>query len=140
DLKKAIAIVKEEIVNHLKLDREWAQKIDKVAQEAVKMQSIGIERLVEALKTVEVQLAKIQQAATQRNVSVPEPIHTISQEEKLSDLVKNIHQEVSKSPNLKGSIEKVQERIINNERFPDRLKDKVNRAVNEAALLEKQGR
>jgi len=140
DLQKAVAIVKEEIVNHPKLDRDLAQKIDKAAQEAVKLQSIGKERLVEALKTAEVQLTKIQEAASQRNVSVQEPINLTSQDGKLSDLVKNMNQEVSKSPNLKESIEKVQERIVNNERFPNVLKDKVNRALNEAASLEKQGR
>ncbi|KAA9022059.1 hypothetical protein [Niallia endozanthoxylica] len=140
DLQKAVAIVKKEIVNHPKLDRGLAQKIDKAAQEAVKLQSIGKERLVEALKTAEAQLTKIQQATSQRNVPVQEPTNLTSQDGKLSDLVKNINQEVSKSPNLKGSIENVQETIVNNVRFPDVLKDKVNRAVNEAASLEKQGR
>ncbi|WP_394234949.1 hypothetical protein [Niallia oryzisoli] len=140
DLKQAVARIREEIVNNPKLDRELAQKIDKAAQEAVNLQAIGKERLVEALKTAEVQLTKNQHTATQRNVAAQVPVETTSQDSKLSTLVKHINQEVSKSPNVRQSIEKVKEQIVNNERFPAELKDKVSRALTNAASLEKQGR
>lgn len=140
DLKQVVAKIREEIVKDPKLDRELAQKIDKAAQEAIKLQSIGKERLVEALKNAEAQLTKKSgPSAIQRNVSIKQSVEN-SRETKLSTLAKTINQAVSKSPNLKQSIENVKGQMINNQRFPIELKEKVNRAVDEAAILEKQGR
>ncbi|WP_071393502.1 hypothetical protein [Bacillus tuaregi] len=140
DLKKAIAKIREEIVQNPKLDRELAQKIDKAAQEALKLQSIGKERLVEALKSAEAQVVKNQQATSQMNTASHKPIEANSQEVQLSSFVKKISQEVSNSPNLKQSIERVKEQLVHDQRLPLEMKEKVNHALTGASSLEKQGR
>ena len=61
DLKKAIQQIREEIVKNPKLDRELANSINKATQEAEKLQTIGKERLLQALKNAEGMLLKQEQ-------------------------------------------------------------------------------
>ncbi|MBU8881172.1 hypothetical protein BGM26_19805, partial [Bacillus sp. FJAT-29790] len=143
DLRKAIQQIKEEIVHNPKIDRELSQKIEKATVEAEKLQSIGKDRLIQALKNAEAQLLKKEQQAIQSNVPADQSRGTNashSQDVKLANLVKELTVEVSKDPNIQRSIEKVRDQIIDNSRFPKEMVEKVSRAVNEAANLVKQGR
>ena len=143
DLKKAINQIREEIVKNPKIDRDITQKIEKAAQEAEKLQSIGKERLVQVLKGAEEQLLKKEQQTFQTNVAAnqtKENITNRNQDLKLSTLVKDIKLEVIKDPSLNRSIEKIKDQIVENPRFPKELTEKVNRALNEASSLAKQGR
>ena len=141
DLKKAIQQIREEIVKNPKLDRELANSINKATQEAEKLQTIGKERLVQALKTAEGMLLKQEQQITK---STPTESQSITVKDsvpmKLSEVVKNINVEVSKNPSLKQSIEKVSEQIVENQSLPKELSEKVKLALTTASSLAKQGR
>ena len=141
DLKKAIQQIREEIVKNPKLDRELANSINKATQEAEKLQTIGKERLVQALKNAEGMLLKQEQQTIK---SAPAESQSISvkdtQPMKLSEVVKNINVEVSKNPSLKQSIEKVKEQIVDNQSMPKELSEKVKLALTTASSLAKQGR
>ena len=141
DLKKAIQQIREEIVKNPKLDRELANSINKATQEAEKLQTIGKERLVQALKNAEGMLLKQEQQTTK---SAPTESQSISvkdtQPMKLSEVVKNINVEVSKNPSLNQSIEKVREQIVDNQSLPKELSEKVKLALTTASSLAKQGR
>ena len=141
DLKKAIQQIREEIVKNPKLDRELANSINKATQEAEKLQTIGKERLVQALKTAEGMLLKQEQQIIK---STPTESQSITVKDsvpmKLSEVVKNINVEVSKNPSLKQSIEKVKEQIVENQSLPKELSEKVKLALTTASSLAKQGR
>ncbi len=109
DLKKAINQIREEIIKNPKMDHDLTQKIEKAAQEAEKLQSIGKERLVQVLKGAEEQLLKKEQPSVQANASLnqtKEIVTNSNQEVKLSTLVKDLKLEVSKSPDLNRSVDK----------------------------------
>ncbi|MCQ6277127.1 hypothetical protein JMM81_19820 [Bacillus sp. V3B] len=143
DLKRAITQVREEIIKNPKIDRELAQKIEKAAQEAEKLQSIGKERLVQALKGAEDQLLKKEQSPVQTSSSVSQPnaiSANRSQEVKLTTVVNDLKIEVSKNPNINRSIDKIREQIVENPRFSKEVAEKVDRVLNEASSLGRQGR
>ena len=121
DLKKAIQHIKEEIIKNPKLDRELANSINKATQEAEKLQIIGKERLVQALKNAEGMLLKQEQQSIK---SAPAESQSItvkdSQPMKLSEVVKNINAEVSKNPNLNQSIEEGKRADCRKSKFPER--------------------
>ena len=141
DLKKAIQQIREEIVKNPKLDRELANSINKATQEAEKLQTIGKERLLQALKNAEGMLLKQEQQTIK---SAPTESQSISvkdtQTMKLSEVVKHINVEISKNPSLKQSIEKVKEQIVDNQSMPKELSEKVKLALTTASSLAKQGR
>ena len=141
DLKKAIQQIREEIVKNPKLDRELANSINKATQEAEKLQTIGKERLVQALKNAEGMLLKQEQQTIK---SAPTESQSISvkdtQPMKLSEVVKHINVEISKNPSLNQSIEKVKEQIVENQSLPKELSEKVKLALTTASSLAKQGR
>ncbi len=139
DLKKAIQQIREAVINNPKIDRELAQKIEKAAAEAEKLQSIGKERLLQALKEVEASLSKNTQPIQTSNPSRPTSAVS-NQEIPLSNMIKEISSEVAKAPNIIRSIEKIKEQLINNPKVPKEIVEKLNRAVEEAANLAKQGR
>ena len=143
DLKKAIQQIREAVVNNPKIDRELAQQIEKVAAEAEKLQSIGKERLLQALKEVEAQFLKKEQISAQSNIGTNQTRGTATvsnQEGSLANLVKGLQTEVSKDPNILRSIEKIKNQMIENPRFPKEVVEKVSRAIEEATALAKQGR
>jgi hypothetical protein len=142
DLKKAIQQIREEIVKNPKIDRELTQKIEKAASEAEKLQIIGKDRLIEALKNAEAQLhRKEQQSQTTISSNAPKVLNdNQSQTAKLADIVKELKGEVIKNPNINQSIEKVREQLVENPRIPKEIANKLSQAVSEAASLAKQGR
>ena len=141
DLKKAIQQIREEIVKNPKLDRELANSINKATQEAEKLQTIGKERLLQALKNAEGMLLKQEQQIIKSTPTESQSISVKdSQPMKLSEVVKNINVEVSKNPSLKQSIEKVREQIVENQSLPKELSEKVKLALTTASSLAKQGR
>ena len=88
-------------------------------------------------------MLKKEQQSIQTSVTKNETKETVTnrnQDLKLSTLVENIKLEVTKNPSLNRSIEKINEQIIENPRFPKELTEKVKMALNEAASLGKQGR
>ncbi|MED4350978.1 hypothetical protein P9265_01340 [Schinkia azotoformans] len=144
ELKQAIEKVRAEIVKNPAVDRELAQKVEKAAYEAEKLQSIGKERLVQALKDAEEQLVKRHQQR-QENLRV-----TVSQnkgaegsalrEATPREIVKAVKEDVSKTPSLQRSIETVQKQIVDNPKIPEAVVTKVKQAVEEAGRLQQQGR
>ncbi|MFO1444409.1 hypothetical protein KDN24_14615 [Bacillus sp. Bva_UNVM-123] len=143
DLKKAIQQIREAVVNNPKIDRELAQQIEKVAAEAEKLQSIGKERLLQALKEVEAQFLKKELTSAQSNIGTNQTRGTATvsnQEGSLANLVKGLQTEVSKDPNILRSIEKIRNQMSENSRFPKEVVEKVSRAIEEATALARQGR
>ncbi|MEC1718849.1 hypothetical protein [Schinkia azotoformans] len=144
ELKQAIEKVRAEIVKNPAVDRELAQKVEKAAYEAEKLQSIGKERLVQALKDAEEQLVKRHQQR-QENLRV-----TVNQnkgaegsalrEATPREIVKAVKEDVSKTPSLQRSIETVQKQIVDNPKIPEAVVTKVKQAVEEAGRLQQQGR
>ncbi|MEC1743404.1 hypothetical protein [Schinkia azotoformans] len=144
ELKRAIEKVRAEIVKNPAVDRELAQKVEKAAYEAEKLQSIGKERLVQALKDAEEQLVKRHQQR-QENLRA-----TVSQnkgaegsalrEATPREIVKAVKEHVSKTPSLQRSIETVQKQIVDNPKIPEAVVTKVKQAVEEAGRLQQQGR
>ncbi|MBY0123476.1 hypothetical protein [Bacillus sp. S/N-304-OC-R1] len=142
DLKKAIQQIKEEIIKNPKMDRKLAQKVEKAATEAEKLQTVGRDRLLQALKSAEEQLIRKEQQQAQASVSTTQKTGTlpITKEGNLASLVSELQNEVSKSPNLPKSIEQIKELIVENPRFSKEIADKASQAVKEAVILAKQGR
>ena len=63
-----------------------------------------------------------------------------SQPVKGSEVVKTINIEVSKNPNINDSIKLVREQLVESQKLPKELSEKVNRALTAADSLAKQGR
>ncbi|MDZ5471945.1 hypothetical protein SM124_09315 [Bacillus sp. 31A1R] len=140
DLQKAIAKVKEEIVNNPKIDRELAGKIEKVSLEAEKLQTIGKERLVQALKTAEEQLVKKEQQVSQPLPSAETKIAPTSENRTPSEVLKSLKEEVVGSPNLQKSLDKVYAELSKMTELPKETIAKVEKALQEARDLLRQGR
>ncbi|WP_077214817.1 hypothetical protein [Bacillus dakarensis] len=132
DLQKAIQKVKDEIIANPKIDREHVKQIEKAAYEAEKLQSIGKERLVQALKTAETQIAAKEPVQKSEQFNVKASSETVS--------LKNLINEVRTNPNLQKSIEKVQTEILKNNLIPSEKTGQVEKAINEASTLLRQGR
>ncbi len=140
NLKKAIQQIKEVIIKNPNIDRDLAQKVEKAVSEAEKLQSIGKDRLLHALKGAEEQLLKSEQQSVKAAIQQKSTDTLPTKEAHLASAVKDLQNEVSKSPNLPRFIHQVKELIAENPRFPKELTDKANQAVNEASALAKQGR
>ena len=101
-------------------------RIDKAAVEAEKLQTIGKERLVQALKNAEgtLQEQQIVKSSFAENQSIS---MRDSQSVEGSEAVKNINIEVSKNPNINDSIKLVREQLVESQKLPKELSEKVNR-------------
>lgn len=134
DLQKAIQAVKEVIANNPKISREVAQQIEKVAGDAEKLQTIGRERVIQALRNAEAQL----QSKVQQPIETKQVVHQANQN--LETTVKDLKTEVRTNPNLQRSIDRVVAEVLRNEQLPKHSAPKIERAVTEASTLLKQGR
>ncbi|WP_102344853.1 hypothetical protein [Bacillus sp. Marseille-P3661] len=141
DLKKAVEKIREEVVKNPKLDREMAQKIEKALSEAEKLQTIGKERLVQALKSAEEQLVKKEQQLSQTRNNQPNRVESTQiRAAKPSEVVAQVRNSVANNPNLKQSIETVKARIVNESSLSKDVLDKVERSIAETSKLLGQGR
>ncbi|MFD2442737.1 hypothetical protein ACFSO7_01850 [Bacillus sp. CGMCC 1.16607] len=140
DLQKAIQRVRDELVRNPKLDPKMASQLEKAASEAEKLQVIGKDRLLEALKTAEVQLANQEQKSTQVQASSAASIEKPQSEKTLHSIVNELKNSILNEPNLQKSLQKVNDLIINNSRFPEDLKKKLSEDIQEVSKLLKQGR
>ncbi|MFE4523014.1 hypothetical protein ACFRCQ_12910 [Cytobacillus firmus] len=136
DLKKAIQQIRTTVINHPSLDRELAQNIEKAAADAEKLQAIGKERLVQALKNTEDQLLRKEQQAVQPK----ENVITLKAEEKPVEIIRAVKDETAKNPDIRKSIELTQNRLIENPKIVKKVSDKLMRAVQETKSLANQGR
>ncbi|WP_197201409.1 hypothetical protein [Cytobacillus firmus] len=136
DLKKAIQLIRTTVINHPSLDREHAQNIEKAAADAEKLQAIGKERLVQALKNTEDQLLRKEQQAVQPK----ENVITLKAEEKPVEIIRAVKDETAKNPDIRKSIELIQNRLIENPKIVKEVSDRLMRAIQETKSLANQGR
>ncbi|HHY74206.1 MAG TPA: hypothetical protein GX497_13485 [Bacillus bacterium] len=144
DLKEAVEKVRAEIVKNPSIDRELAQKVEKAASEAEKLQAIGKDRLIQALKNAEEQLVKKEQQSQENTKVTANQNRGVDgaslREATPREIVQIIKEEVSKTPNLQRALEMVKSQIIDNPKIPAEVIEKVKQAVEEAGRLQQQGR
>ncbi|WP_458411842.1 hypothetical protein ACNQFZ_13390 [Schinkia sp. CFF1] len=120
DLKLAIEKVRSEIVNNPAIDRELAQKIEKAAYEAEKLQSIGKERLVQALQNAEEQL--------------------VEKDERSLQAIKQMKETVQNESNIQRVTNVVRDLLKINKDIGSEIKSSIEKMVNQASQLDQAGR
>ena len=113
DLKKAINQIREEIVKNPKIDRDLTQKIEKAAQEAEKLQSIGKERLVNELL---------------KDASL------------LKESTKQVREQIQTESDTKKILQKVQDLLTNNKNISAETARNIEKLANQASQLDQTGR
>lgn len=136
DPQKAIQAVKTVIANNAKIDREVVNEINKVISDAEKLQSIGKDRLVQTLNRSEAEMVAPKAVAVDNRAEQSRPVTNAS----LSDVVRELRNQVSSNPNLQKSIEKVQTELLNNRNLSADAAGKIAKAITEATVLMQQGR
>ena len=138
--KRAVEKVREQVVAHPKMDREVAQKVEHALKEATQLQqvgreSIGRERLNQALLQAEVELKQIEsRQPAQTNQVTQTDQDTV--ESRPSEVVKQVKAEVQREPNLQKAVEKVREQIVSNPKVDQEVAQKVEQALKEATQLQ----
>ncbi|GLB60200.1 hypothetical protein NCCP133_23320 [Cytobacillus sp. NCCP-133] len=140
NLKKAIQQTRSTVINNPALDPEMAKGIVKAAAEAEKLQSIGRERLAQALKNTEDHLLRREQQTVQTSTQAKEKWITPKIEDKPAEIIRAVKDEAAKSPDIRRSIELVKNRLIENPQIAKEVSDMLIRAVNETTSLVRQGR
>lgn len=136
DPQKAIQAVKTVIANNAKIDREVVNEINKVISDAEKLQSIGKDRLVQTLNRSEAEMVAPKAVAVDNRAEQSRPVSNAS----LSDVVRELRNQVSSNPNLQKSIEKVQTELLNNRNLSADAAGRIAKAITEATALMQQGR
>ncbi|GIN64083.1 hypothetical protein J27TS8_40760 [Robertmurraya siralis] len=136
DPQKAIQAVKTVIANNAKIDREVVNEINKVISDAEKLQSIGKDRLVQTLNRSEAEMVAPKAVAVDNRAEQSRPVTNAS----LSDVVRELRNQVSTNPNLQKSIEKVQTELLNNRNLSADAAGRIAKAITEATALMQQGR
>ncbi|UII55623.1 hypothetical protein LS684_18665 [Cytobacillus spongiae] len=136
DLSKAIEKVREQVVTNPKIDREVAQKVEKAPQEARQLQqmgreTVGRERLTQALTQVENELGKMEASPKQQAPAT---------EQRPSEIIKQAKETVQQEPDLSKAIEKVREQVVTNPKIDREVAQKVEKALQEARQLQQVGR
>lgn len=136
DPQKAIQAVKTVIANNVTVDREIVNEINKVISDAEKLQTIGKERLVQALNRSEAEMVAPKAVAVDNRAEQSRSASNAS----LSEVVRELRNQVSSNPNLQKSIEKVKAELANNRNFSADAAGRIAKAITEATALMKQGR
>ncbi|WP_137743526.1 coiled-coil domain-containing protein [Robertmurraya siralis] len=136
DPQKAIQAVKTVIANNAKIDREIVNEINKVISDAEKLQSIGKDRLVQTLNRSEAEMVAPKAVAVDNRAEQSRPVSNAS----LSEVVRELRNQVSSNPNLQKSIEKVQTELLNNRNLSADASGRIAKAITEATALMQQGR
>lgn len=136
DPQKAIQAVKTVIANNAKIDREVVNEINKVISDAEKLQSIGKDRLVQTLNRSKAEMVAPKAVAVDNRAEQSRPVTNAS----LSDVVRELRNQVSTNPNLQKSIEKVQTELLNNRNLSADAAGRIAKAITEATALMQQGR
>ena len=113
DLKKAIHQIREEIVKNPKIDRDLTQKIEKAAQEAEKLQTIGKERLVNEL---------------------------LKNAYQLKESAKQVGEQIQTESDTKIILQKVQDLLTNNKNVSAETARTIEKSANQASQLDQAGR
>ncbi|MFE8696489.1 hypothetical protein ACFYKT_09090 [Cytobacillus sp. FJAT-53684] len=142
DLRKAIQQIREDIIKNPKIDRESAQKIEKAALEAEKLQSIGKDRLIQALKNAEAQLLKIEQQPDQSKAQQqPAAVELLKQDaQQVREFIQQVRAQAQAEPDINKILQKVQDQIINNKRIDPELVRDIERLAKQATQLDQAGR
>lgn len=134
NITKALEQVKTAVTNHPSLSKEVYSSILKVVNEAEKLQSIGKDRVVSALKLAEVALSKVEQP-TSNLVKEAAPLPA-----NLQDKVAQITNQVSISPAVSKSVENIRTNLLTDNRLSNELKVQLEQSLKEAQGLTNQGR
>ncbi|URM33445.1 hypothetical protein LLY41_02920 [Cytobacillus firmus] len=137
DLQRAAEKVREQVVQHPKMDREVAQKVERALTEAVRLQQIGQEtagreRIQQALTKTEAELKQIearQPVQPERSISEQRP----------SEAIKQVKAEVQNEPNLQRAVEKVREQAVQHPKMDREVAQKVEKALSEVTRLQQIG-
>lgn len=138
NLKQAIEKVRAEIVKNPAIDRELAQKVEKAAFEAEKLQSIGKERLTQALNQAENGLKQIEAHQQQQQTQSKQEQHIT--EQPTSETVKQVKELVQSEQELQKALEKVRNLISNNKNIDPEIIRNIKQMANQANQLEQAGR
>ena len=135
DLKKAINQIREEIVENPKIDPDLAQKVEKAALEAEKLQSIGKERLAN-------HASQLDQAGRDRLIKMLQQVETILKQNqtKPSESINQALKQLQKEPNLEKALDQVRKEITSNPTIDLKTIDKAEKALNQATQLQDKGR
>ncbi len=134
-LPEAIQRLKNEIVSHV--NEKTEAEIERLIERVSIAQKIGKDRLIQAFAQVEKELVS-QQAevgqALRANEVKPQP------PENLAELVKSVRNEVMKEADLTKALAHVRTQLVDNENVPIEIKQKIDKAVKDALMLQQIGR
>lgn len=120
DLKLAIEKVRSEIVKNPAIGRELAQKIEKAAYEAEKLQSIGKDRLIQALQNAEEQL--------------------LEKDERSLQAIKQMKETVQNETNIQRVTNALRDLLKTNKDIGSEIKSSIEKMINQASQLDQAGR
>ena len=144
NLQRAVEKVREQVVSNPKVDREVAQKVEQALKEATQLQqvgreSIGRERLNQALSQAEVELKQIESRQPAQTTQVTQTDQD-TVEPRPSEVVKQVKSEVQNEPNLQRAVEKVREQVVAHPKMDREVAQKVDQTLKEATQLQQNGR
>lgn len=130
DLQKALQKVKDEINSNPKIDREIIKQIEKSVLEAEKLQSVGKERLVQALKYGE---------AVQQKLELSKAVAQIREQLQNGADIKEVQKQIASVKNLDPEASRNIEKAVNQAIQLDGAgRDRLMKTLSNASLSEKQ--
>ncbi|MCD8502438.1 MAG: hypothetical protein LRY71_13220 [Bacillaceae bacterium] len=156
NVQRAIEQVRNEVVNNLRIDREVAREVERAVDEARALTQTGRgeqgrERIVQALRTAEQELARTEQRLESRptqEVRVSEAEHTLEQPRqqslaneslKPSELLKQMQTNFQKEGVFQKAVEEVT-RQLTEAPFEKDVIEKIEHSIDKATQLKEQGR
>ena len=141
NLQKAVEKVRDQVVNNPKIDREVAQKVEQAVKEAGQLQqigreSVGRERLQQALTKAEVELRSIE---SRQQISQTQPVQS-ERTVQDRDAIKQIQNLIKTEPDTTKMAQKVQEFITNNKNIDPETAQNLDRLAKQAQQLDQAGR
>ena len=138
NLQKAVEKVRDQVVNNPKIDREVAQKVDQAVKETVQLQqigreSVGRERLQQALTKAEVELRSIE---SRQQISQTQPVQS-ERTAQDRDAIKQIQNLIKTEPDTTKMAQKVQDFITNNKNIDPETAQNLDRLAKQAQQLDK---
>ncbi|MBU8881174.1 hypothetical protein BGM26_19815, partial [Bacillus sp. FJAT-29790] len=141
---------REQIVQHPKMDREVAKKVEKALSEAAQLQKIdqessGRERLQQALAKAETELLEARHPSqpiqsTQTNSDTIEQRVLPKQDSQLRESIKQVREQILTEPDPKKILQKVQDLVTNNKNVDPEMSRNIERVANQANQLDQAGR
>ena len=141
NLQKAVEKVRDQVVNNQNVDREVAQKVEQALKETVSLQkvgqeSVGRDRLQQALAKAEVELKSIE---SRHQTSPSQPVQTEGATQDKEN-IKQLQSLIKTETDTTKIAQKVQDLITNNKSIDSETTQNLDRLAKQAHQLDQAGR